>query len=443
VAKWRKCGILLAQENDPIYPVRAQSQKASMQPYTPEVEAAMKNFYYSLNEKARRCYAGIEALKLGHGGRNYITRVLGCSRRTVTTGAQEVSDLSKKEVYDRIRAPGGGRKPYESHWEDIDQRFLEVLRDHTAGDPMDETVRWTNLSVPEIVTALREDHGIRVSAWVVRKLLKKHDYRRRKAQKKCTMKQDIPHRDEQFENIARLIAEYQAAGNPTLSMDTKKKEYLGNFYREGHLYTLAEIRTYDHDFNSAAEGIIIPHSLYDLALNVGYIQLGISHDTSEFACDSLRYWWSTYGKTLYPHATSILVVCDGGGSNSACHYIFKEDLQKLADEIGVEIRIAHYPPYCSKYNPIEHRLFPHVTRACQGVIFTSIELVKELMQKTHTETGLKAMVHIIAKIYQTGRKVADDFKENMRIVFDETLPRWNYRAVPIVSQGAQANAQVI
>jgi transposase len=399
----------------------------------------MKEFYNSLNEKDRRHYAGIEALKLGRGGRSYIARILRCSRRTVNKGAKEVSGLSGKEVYERIRKPGGGRKSYQIHWAEIDEKFLQVLRNHTAGDPMDETVRWTNLRLKEIVKALREDHGIRVSKWVVRKLLKKHNYRRRKAQKRCTAKEDIPYRNEQFENIARLRAEYEAAGNPVLSLDTKKKEHLGNFYRDGHLYTLEEIRTNDHDFTSLAEGIIIPHSLYDCCLNIGYIQLGTSHDTSEFACDSFRHWWYTYGQKLYPNATSILVLCDGGGSNSARYYIFKQDLQKLADEIGVEIRIAHYPPYCSKYNPIEHRLFPHVTRACQGVVFSSVALVKELMEKTRTEPGLKAFVHIIDQVYHTGRKVAEDFKENMRIVFDDFLPKWNYCAVPLL----QSNGQVI
>ena len=178
---------------------------------------------------------------------------------------------------------------------------------------------------------------------------------------------------------------------------------MDTLYRDGHLYTREELHTFDHDFPSLADGVIIPHSIYDLQLNTGYIQLGTSHDTTEFACDSLRHWWYTYGR---PTATSILVLCDGGGSNSSRYYIFKQDLQALADEIGVEIRIAHYPPYCSKYNPIEHRMFPHVTRACQGVIFTTIEIVKELMEKTHTEPGLKVFVHIMDQVYQTGRKVA-------------------------------------
>lgn len=411
-----------------------------MEPYAPEIEETMRRFYNSLNEKDRRRYAGLEALKYGHGGCQYIARVLGCSRNTVSKGACEVSGLPKREVVRRIRKPGGGRKPYQVTWgAQLDEKFLAVLREHTAGDPMDETVRWTNLTPGEIVQALREDHGIIVSEHVVRKLLEKHNYRRRKAQKKVSLKQEIKNRNEQFENIVRLRAVFEAAGNPIISLDTKKKEYLGNLYRDGHLYTLEELQTYDHDFNSYADGVLIPHGIYDLRLNVGYIQLGTSHDTSEFACDSLRYWWYTYGRQHYPNATSILVLCDGGGSNSSRHYLFKQDLQALADEIGVEIRIAHYPPYCSKYNPIEHRFFPHVTRACQGVIFTSIELVQELMEKTNTTTGLKAFVHIIDKVYETGRKVAADFKENMRIVFDDFLPQWNYRAIPL----ALANAQVI
>lgn len=410
-----------------------------MQPYPPEVEAIMRSFYQSLNEKDRRRYAGIEALKFGHGGRSYIARVLGCSRRTVSKGAKEVSGLSNKEVEARIRKPGGGRKGYQHHWPDIDAKFLAVLRDHTAGDPMDETVRWTNLTLKEIVIALQKDHGIQVSKWVVCHLLEKHNYRRRKAQKKEPAKKDISDRDAQFKKIVRLRAQYFADGNPVISMDTKKKEYVGNLYRDGYLYTREELHTFDHDFPSLADGVIIPHSIYDLQLNTGYIQLGTSHDTSEFACDSLRHWWYTYGQKRWPTATSILVLCDGGGSNSSRYYIFKQDLQALADEIGVEIRIAHYPPYCSKYNPIEHRMFPHVTRACQGVIFTTIEIVKELMEKTHTEPGLKVFVHIIDKVYQTGRKVADGFKENMRIVRDEFLPQWNYRAVPL----QQSNGKVI
>ena len=294
---------------------------------------------------------------------------------------------------------------------------------------MDENVRWTNLTHTEIEQRLKQDYRIQVSETVVRQLLKKHNFVRRKAQKKKTMK-SVDNRNEQFENITRLSDQFVAAGNPVISIDTKKKEYIGNFYRDGYLYTTGEIQTFDHDFNSCADGIIIPHGIYDMKHNKGFINLSTSRDTSEFAVDSLRNWWYSEGQSNYPNATKILIKCDGGGSNNSRHYIFKADLQDLADEIGIEIRVAHYPPYCSKYNPIEHRLFPHVTRACQGVVFKSVALVKQLMEKTKTKAGLSATVDIIDKVYQTGRKATADFKQNMKIVFDDYLPKWNYTAVP-------------
>ena len=217
---------------------------------------------------------------------------------------------------------------------------------------------------------------------------------------------------------------------PIISIDTKKKEFIGDFYRADYLYIQETISTLDHDFNSLAKGIVIPHSIYDMTRNTGYINLGTSKDTSEFACDSILNWWQRQGRFDYPNATSILILCDGGGSNHSRYYLFKQDLQELATKIGLEIRIAHYPPYTSKYNPIEHRLFPHVTRACQGVICQSVAMVEELMQKTKTTTGLKVTVEIINKVYQTGRRVNENFKENMKIVFDDFLPSWNYRALP-------------
>ena len=153
---------------------------------------------------------------------------------------------------------------------------------------------------------------------------------------------------------------------------------------------------------------------------------------SEFACASIELWCREQGFADYPDADELLVLCDGGGSNSSSHYIFKEDLQALSNRLGLKIRVAHYPPYCSKYNPIEHRLFPHVTRACQGVVFEGIDLVRTLMANTQTKTGLRVFVKIIDRLYQTGRKYAEDFKENMRIVFDDLLPKWNYTAIPTV-----------
>jgi hypothetical protein len=205
---------------------------------------------------------------------------------------------------------------------------------------------------------------------------------------------------------------------------------IGNFFRPGALYTQEVVQTFDHDWPSLAEGVVWPHGLYDLKRNEGFVTLGTSHDTSAFACDSLRWWWQEHGRHDYPTATSLLLLCDGGGSNRATTYLFKAELEKFAQETGLEVRVAHYPPYTSKYNPIEHRLFPHLTRACSGVILTSVELVKELMAKATTKTGLRVAVHIIDQIYETGRRVAADVKERIRLIFDEALPRWNYRLLP-------------
>ena len=209
---------------------------------------------------------------------------------------------------------------------------------------------------------------------------------------------------------------------------------IGQFFRKGKLYTQERIHVNDHDFRSAADGIAVPHGLYDVTRNIGYLTIGTSHDTAEFACACIQRWWVTYGRLDYPDAQEILLLCDCGGSNNARHYLFKQALQTLADALGIAIRIAHYPPYTSKYNPIEHRLFAHVTRACQGVVFKTIEIVQEFMAKTSTKRGLTVFTSILDQVFETKRKVADNFKQTMTICFDALLPQWNYVAVPHLSQ---------
>ena len=186
----------------------------------------------------------------------------------------------------------------------------------------------------------------------------------------------------------------------------------------------------DHDFRSSADGIAIPHGLYDVTRNIGYLTIGTSHDTAEFACACLALWWLTYGRFDYPQAKEILLLCDCGGSNNARHYLFKQELQTLANQLGIAIRIAHYPPYTSKYNPIEHRLFPHVTRACQWVIFKTVEIFNDFIAKTSTKPVLTVFASILDKVFETKRKLADNFKQTMTICFDSLLPQWNYVARP-------------
>lgn len=172
----------------------------------------------------------------------------------------------------------------------------------------------------------------------------------------------------------------------------------------------------------------IPHGIYDTQENMGYITLNTSSDTSEFVCDNIKNWWFTIGIIIYPLAQRLLILCDGGGSNSSRHYIFKNDIERLAKAIGIDIRIAHYPPYCSKWNPIEHRLFPHVSKAMHGANFTDIEMMGDYIKRTKTKTGLKVIVNITSKEYKTGRKVENGYKNNMGIEFDSYLPKWNYMA---------------
>jgi len=268
-----------------------------------------------------------------------------------------------------------------------------------------------------------------VSVHIVEQLLEEHDYHRRKTQKELPL-DEHQDRDAQFHNIARLREEYLDSFHPILSIDTKKRELLGTFYRAGTLLGTQTQRAFDHDFPSYADGVVIPHGLYDPQLNRGYLHLGTSHDTSAFACDCLEDWWRRFGQQQYPRAKSLLLLCDGGGSNSANTYLFKADLQAVVNKIGLEVRVAHYPPYCSKYNPIEHRLFCHVTRACQGVLFRSVAVVKQLMEKTQTRTGLRVVVDVVEKVYETGRKVAESVKEALHLVRDLFLPKWNYRILP-------------
>lgn len=310
----------------------------------------------------------------------------------------------------------------------LEANLRQVLQEFTAGDPMRAGVLWTNLSLCELSRRLSA-LGTPASRRTIRRLLRQLNLGRRTARKKKTMGHH-PDRNAQFENIARLRQEYLDAGDPVISIDTKKKELLGNFHRPGQTFTQQTVETYDHDFGSAGQGKLIPHGVFDMTNGHAHITLNVSHDTGELCCDSIAAWWEQHGWAAYPQARRLLILCDGGGSNSATQYLFKEDLQRLADRLGMELRVAHYPPYCSKHNPIEHRVFPHITRACQGVVFHTVDIAKQFIERAKTTTGLRVTVSILEKVYATGRKYAQGFKENMKIIFDEHLPKWNYCVIP-------------
>jgi len=293
---------------------------------------------------------------------------------------------------------------------------------------MQDGVVWTNLSRSEIAAGL-SDRGFPVSVTVVDQLLEAFHLGQRKPQRIKTMQQD-PDRNEQFEHIARLKQEYLDAGLPVLSMDTKKREILGDYVRPGRLLSTAPLPGWDHDFPTHRLGVVIPHGLFDLALNEGYLHLGDSHETSRFAADALIDYWLHYGRSRYPHAAELLLLCDGGGSNGARRLLFKEELQRVADRTDMILRVAHYPPGCSKYNPIEHRLFPHVTRKLQGIFLKSIDLFRDLARQTTTASGLRVFARRLQGLYEIGQRATVKTVQQLRILFDPILPRWNYVVLP-------------
>ena len=303
-----------------------------------------------------------------------------------------------------------------------------MLTNRVAGHPCRGEVTWTGLTKCDIQQRMKKA-GARVSVNIVTRLLREHNLRRRKFSKTLPLGH-TPRRNDQFLRIDELLRTYRENQWPVLSMDTKKKENLGPYFRPGVLFADAPVPVFDHDFMQKELGVLIPHGLYDVQRKVGHLYLGLSHDTSEFACDNLHAWWMSIGRWKYWRKDHLLLLCDCGGSNAARQYLFKQDLQRLADRIQVEIRVAHYPPYLSKYNLIEHRLFPHVTRAMAGQNLLDVDCAVALLRRTKTSTGLRVTVSVNRKYYAPHREYSAEFRATMPIRFDADLSVWNYCAVP-------------
>lgn len=334
--------------------------------------------------------------------------------------------LSKNE----IRREGGGRKNVIKTQGNIEEIFLKVIDAHIAGDPMNEKIRWLKLTRAEVSEKMRE-YGIKVSRNIVRKLMNKHKLVKRKMQRKKAIGQSAD-REEQFSNIIAEKEKFMQSDNPIISIDTKKKEQVGgNLHRNGSVYCTQAVETSDHDYPYLADLKIAPHGIYDMKKNKAYINIGTSHETAEFICDSLKKWWQNHGKHDYPKANEILIFCDSGGANSYRHNIFKVELQALVNEINIPVKIVHYPPYTSKWNPIEHRVFPHVTRAIEGVPLNTVYEAKNKIASTKTKTGLMVVTAVIEKTYKKGKEVAKDFMDRLKIKFGDSLPRLNYTIYPM------------
>ena len=383
----------------------------------------------TLNESQKRRYVATQAMACGCHGVSKVSKFFGVDKKTVYAGIKEYEDGYTCES-GRVRRKGGGCKRKLDRYPEWIDVFRRVAEPYTAGLPQDDEVVWVSLCVPEI-TAMMRAEGCAVTDYIVRQIIDVLGLRQRSFVKGASLK-EVPQRDDQFKVIEEVKAKCMEAGIPVLSIDTKKKELIGNFKRPGHVLSNGSPRCFDHDFETFAEAKIVPHGIYDIARNTGYITVGCDHDTSEFVCDNIERVWEEHLHDIYPTAGTMVLLCDGGGSNSSSHKIVKQDFMDLANRLGMNIMAIHYPPYCSKFNPIEHRLFSQITRSWNGAPLTSIENAARRAQLTTTATGLKVHVHIENKTYETGRKINADYFQRIsrQIVFHEILPKWNYLIKP-------------
>jgi Rhodopirellula transposase DDE domain len=303
--------------------------------------------------------------------------------------------------------------------------LTNLIEQYKAGNPTDPTMYWIHLRPREIAEKYYQLHGQKISHGVVKRLLFQLNFKYRKFSKQLPTG-SYAKRDLQFKVIFGLVA-IMSTGSPIISIDCKKKEVIGNLYRNGKCYSQAPIKVYDHDYSYLAEGKIIPHGIYDLLRNEGYMSLGNSAETAEFIADNLLWWWENYGIHQYPTTKNILILCDAGGANDHRHHCFKKHMLALSSKIGRNIIICHYPPYASKWNPIEHRLFAFVHQAMDGAVFTSMDVVKELIEKTTTKQGLKVVVRIVHKKYQTGIKTSKNEVDQKRIKYSKIIPNLTYQ----------------
>jgi len=397
-----------------------------MTKYNQEIEAKMQLYFSDLNQKGKRHYSAIEATKLGYGGKKYIGELLNISQSTIRMGIKELNDpiLYAQIPVGKQRRLGGGRKKKELTDPELVDLLTNFIEQHKAGSPTDPTIYWIHLKPKEIAKLFEEQHGYKISNGFIKRLLRTLGFRYRK-QSKTLATGESPYREAQFKVIFDLIT-LMSLNCPIISIDCKKKEHLGPLYRAGKVYSTAPLPAYDHDYYRLSEGKVIPHGIYDLSRNEGYISIGRYHETADFIADNLLWWWDNFGIHQYPDATSILILCDSGGGNSHRHHVFKKHMLLLAEKIGIDIIICHYPPYTSKWNPIEHRLFCHVHHAIQGAVFSDYDCVKELFAKTTTETGLKVTVRLNLKEYKIGIKTDKSEVDFDRIKFNQFVPHLSY-----------------
>ena len=387
-----------------------------------------------LDERSRRFVAAAESLAIGRGGIAAVTQATGVAGQVIRRGMEELRKAEEQPVpppADRIRRPGGGRK----RTVDMDKtllRDLELLVDPTTrGDP-ESPLRWTCKSVRKLAAALKRK-GHQTSHRMVAEMLQKLGYSLQ-ANRKTKEGTGHPDRNAQFEHINRKVKEYLKGGDPVISVDTKKKELVGDFKNRGRERQPKgqpeQVRVHDFEIRQPDKGKVAPYGVYDMGRNEGWVSVGVDHDTAAFAVESIRRWWRQMGTQAYGPATRLLITADAGGSNGLRLRLWKVELQKLADETGLQIAVCHFPPGTSKWNKIEHRMFSYISENWRGRPLVSHEVIVNLIANTTTTKGLTVRSELDTGSYPAGLKVSDEELAALRLKRSRFHGDWNYFVAP-------------
>ncbi len=384
-----------------------------------------------MDERARRCWAAAEAMELGWGGVSAVSLATSMSRTTITEGIKQLrrGDYTAPQADGRIRRLGGGRKPVTETDPELLGALERLVDPLSRGNPQ-SPLRWTLKSTQRLARELTSQNHP-VGARTVAALLRKASYSLL-ANRKTREGAQHPDRNRQFEYINDQVRRFQHCGQPAISVDTKKKELVGDFKNAGRQWrpkdNPEQVRV--HDFKDKDLGKAIPYGVYDMLNNQGWVSVGIDHDTAQFATRSILLWWTEMGSARFPHARRLLITADGGGSNSHRSRLWKLSLQELANETGLKLVVCHFPPGTSKWNKIEHRLFSYITQNWQGEPLATLQTIVELIGSTTTKGGLKVRARLDTKSYETGIKVTDEELAAVKLERHETHGSWNYTIKP-------------
>ena len=389
-----------------------------------------------LDERQRRLYLASEAEALGEGGATEISKIFGVQPNTLTAGKR---DLNSGEVlttddgkYFRTRHKGGGRKTIIEKNPEIVKTLEELVDNNSFGNP-ENPLKWTTKSLRNLMIELR-NKGFSIGHVTVGKLLEQMGYSLQINQKMNQVGEASPDRDEQFKHINDTVIAYTQENEPVISVDCKKKENVGNFFNKGAEYTIEKtpVKVLDHDFPLPENGKAVPYGVYDMTFNEGYVNVGISKDTAQFAVQSIRNWWNLMGKERFPNAHKLYITADGGGSNGSRCRLWKVELQTLANEIGIPIEVSHFPPGTSKWNKIEHRLFSQISKNWRGRPLESLAVIVNLIASTSTKTGLTVQCSLDTTEYKSGIKVDDETLARVKLVRNDFCGNWNYVISPAI-----------